>query len=320
MKNLHLDLVRVTEAGAVAAGCYVGRGDKLGADKAATDAMRNRLNRIDFAGRIVIGEGKKDDAPGLFEGEIVGQLGLLEEKAKGIRGEGVQTVVPAFYDIAVDPIEGTTPTAKGGYEAMSVIAMASEGAFLSTDCYYMKKIAYGPSVAKKVKINVTDDIDQVVKMVSLALDKPHDKITVCVLDRPRHDYIVDTLRRMECRISFIQDCDVTACIATCMPDSGIDLYVGVGGTPEGVIAAAALKCMGGVIQGQLVEPDGTPIDGKLLEIEDLAKGDVLFSATGITNGLLLRGVRFTSQGPITNSLTMRSESGTIRKIETTHGN
>ena len=320
MKNLHLDLVRVTEAGAIAAGTFVGKGDKLGADKAATEAMRNRLNRTDFAGRIVIGEGKKDDAPGLFEGEIVGQLGILGEKAKGIEGEGVQVVVPHFYDIAVDPIEGTTPTAKGGYEAMSVIAMASEGAFLATECFYMKKIAYGPKVARRVKLNVTDDIEQTVKMVSLAMDKPVSKITVCLLERPRHAQVVESLRDMGCRIYFIQDCDVTACIATCMPDSGIDLYLGTGGTPEGVIAAAALKCMGGVIQGQLVEKDGSPVDDRLLEIEDMAKGHVLFSATGITNGLLLRGVRFTSQGPITNSLTMRSESGTIRKIETMHGN
>lgn len=320
MKNLHLDLVRVTEAGAIAAGLYVGKGDKEGADKSATEAMRGRLNRTDFAGRIVIGEGKKDGAPGLFEGEVVGQLGLLDRKATGIVGEGIKEITPRYYDIAVDPIEGTTPTANGGYEALSVIALGAEGAFLSTDCYYMKKIAYGPAIAKKVKLNVTDDITQIVKMVSLACDKPLDKITVCLLDRPRHEYIVDALRSIGCRISLIQDCDVTACIATCVPDSGIDLYLGIGGTPEGVIAAAALKCMGGSIQGQLVQKDGTPIDDKLLEVEDMAGGNVLFSATGITNGLLLKGVRFTSQGPVTNSLAMRSESGTVRKIETMHGN
>lgn len=320
MKGLHLDLVRVTEAGAIAAGRYVGRGDKLAADYAATEAIRNRLNRIDFAGRIVIGEGKKDDAPGLFEGEIVGQLGLMELESKDIKSKDIKVLHPKFHDIAVDPIEGTTPTAKGGYEAMSVIALAGEGAFLSTDCYYMNKIAYGPEIASKVKINVTEDVEHIVKMTSLALNKDISKITVCLLERDRHVTLVERLRSVGCRIQFIQDCDVTACISTCMPESGIDIYMGIGGSPEGVIAAAALKCLGGVIQTQLVKADGTIFDPKLLEIEDLAAGDVLFSATGITNGLLLRGVRFTSNGPVTNSLTMRSESGTIRKIETIHGN
>lgn len=319
MKNLHLDLVRVTEAGAIAAAQYVGRGDKLAADLAATEAMRNRLNKTDFAGKIIIGEGKKDDAPGLFEGEAVGQLALLQESNPPADQEH-DIIAPRYYDIAVDPIEGTTPTAKGGYEAMSVIALAGENCLLATDEFYMKKIAYGPKVARKVKINITDDCDQILRMVALALDKPTSKLTVCLLDRPRHDDLIDTLRDLECRIKFIQDCDVTGCIATCMPDTGIDLYLGIGGAPEGVISAAAMKCFGGVIQGQLVEKDGTPVDDKLYEVEDLAKGDVIFSATGITDGKLFRGVRYTSHGPITNSLTMRSASGTIRKIETWHGN
>jgi len=321
MKNLHLDLVRVTEAGAIAAAQYVGRGDKIAADAAATEAMRNRLNKTDFAGKIIIGEGMKDEAPGLFEGEVVGQLGLLQESDPPADQDHENDIIaPRHYDIAVDPIEGTTPTAKGGYEAMSVIALAGEGCLLSTDEFYMKKIAYGPKVARKVKINLTDDCGQILRMVALALDKPTSKLTVCLLDRPRHDDLIDTLRSLECRIKFIQDCDVTACIATCMPDTGIDLYLGIGGSRVGVISAAAMKCFGGVIQAQLVEKDGTPISDKLYEVEDLAKGDCIFSATGITDGKLFRGVRYTSHGPITNSLTMRSASGTIRKIETWHGN
>lgn len=316
MKNLHLDLVKVTEAGAIAAAKYVGRGDKISADGAATEAIRNRLNATDFAGRIIIGEGIKDDAPGLFEGELVGQLALLENSDP----PGDQDIVPRFYDIAVDPIEGTTPTSKGGYEAMSVICLAGEGCLLSTDEFYMNKIAYGPKIARKVKINVTDDCGQVLRMAALALEKPTSQLTVCLLDRPRHDNLIDTLRSLECRIKFIQDCDVTACLATCMPNTGVDLYMGIGGSPEGVISAAAMKCFGGVIQTQLVEKDGTPVDDKLYEVEDLAQGDVIFSATGITDGKLFRGVRYTSHGPITHSLTMRSASGTIRKIETWHGN
>lgn len=321
VKNLHLDLVRVTEAGAIAAAQFVGRGDKIAADEAATEAMRRRLNSTDFAGKIIIGEGKKDDAPGLFEGEVVGQLALLQQSNPPADEDHIQDmIIPRFYDIAVDPIEGTTPTSKGGYEAMSVIALAGENCLMATEEFYMKKIAYGPKVAKKVKINVTDDCAQILKMVALALDKPTSKLTVCLLDRPRHDDLISTLRSLECRIKFIQDCDVTACIATCMPDTGIDLYLGIGGSPEGVISAAAMKCLGGVIQGQLVEQDGTPIEDKLYEVEDMAKGDVIFSATGITDGKLFRGVRYTSHGPITNSLTMRSASGTIRMIETWHGN
>lgn len=317
MKNLHLDLVKVTEAGAIAAAQYVGKGDKIAADLAATEAMRERLNSTDFAGKIVIGEGKKDDAPGLFEGELVGQLALLQESNSPI---GQDEVGPRYYDIAVDPIEGTTPTSKGGYEAMSVIALGGENCFLSTDEFYMKKVAYGPKVARKVKINVTDDCDQILRMVALALDKPLSNLTVCLLDRPRHDDLIETLRSLECRIKFIQDCDVTACIATCLHDTGIDLYLGIGGAPEGVISAAAMKCLGGVIQGQLVESDGSIIEDRLYEVEDMAKGHVIFSATGITDGQLFKGVRYTSHGPITNSLTMRSASGTIRKIETWHGN
>lgn len=321
MKNLHLDLVRVTEAGAIAAAQFVGRGDKKAADLAATEAMRNRLNTTDFAGKIVIGEGKKDSAPGLFKGELVGQLAILQESnpPQDI-SENVELITPRYYDIAVDPIEGTTPTAKGGYEAMSVIALGGENSLLSTEAYYMKKIAYGPQVAKKVKLNVTDNCEQILKLTALALNKPPKNLTVCLLDRPRHGYLVEILRRLECRIKFIQDCDVTACIATCLSETGIDLYLGIGGAPEGVISAAAMKCLGGVIQGQLVDKNGLPLDDKLYEIEDMAKGDVIFSATGITDGQLFKGVRFTSQGPVTSSLTMRSLSGTIRKIETIHGN
>jgi len=310
MKSFHLDLVRVTEAAAIAASEWVGRGEKEKADQVATEAMRNRLDRIDFSAEIAIGEGKKDDSFGMFEGEVLGAS----------RGD-------IEYSIAVDPIDGTTPTSKGGYEAMSVIALAGKDCFFKTDVHYMKKIAVGSEVADKVQVSLTNPVAANISLIASALDKPVQHVDVCVLDRPRHGLLVTELRRIGCRIKFITDCDVAACIAACEPNSGIDVYVGIGGAPEGVITAAAMKCMGGFLECQLWNKAGEmgyhpDPDSKeqLLGTEDLAKGDVMFAATGITDGKLLRGVRYTSRGPNTHSMTMRSPSHTVRKIETRHGN
>lgn len=310
MKNHHLDLIRVTEAGAISAAQWVGRGNKEAADKAATEAMRDRLNQMEFCATIAIGEGKKDESFGLFEGEEVGK-----KWHEGARYDS------DFFDIAVDPIEGTTPTAKGGYEAMSVIAMGNRGAFFKTDNHYMYKFAVGPQVAKANGwVRLKTPLESIIAMLADALDKPVERVTVCLLDRPRHDDIVKKLRKIGCRIKFIADCDVTACIATCVPNSGIDMYIGVGGSPEAVIAAAAMKCMGGRFEAVLVDKDGNWLDDRIYGIEDLAKGPVMFAATGITDGQLLRGVQFDSNGPITHSISMRSDSGTVRRHETHHGN
>ena len=307
MKNYHLEIVRVTEAGAISAAEWVGRGSKTKADQAATEAMRDRLNQIDFRAEIAIGEGVKDDSYGLYEGEIVGAQKRL---ADGFN-----------YSIAVDPIEGTTPTVKGGYEAMSVMAVAEYGSLYKTERFYMNKLAVGPDIGNLVNINNPASAN--VGIVAAALGKSPKHVTVCVLDRPRSQPLVDELREIGCRIKFISDCDVTACIAACEPESGIDMYWSVGGAPEAVIAAAAMKCMGGFMQCQLwdkVEGEVIQVDDKILEISDLVRGECMFAATGITDGKLLQGVRFTKRGAVTHSIAMRSGSGTIREVHTRHGN
>lgn len=306
MKALHLEIIRATEAAAIAASEWVGRGDKLAADSAATSAMANRLNNIAFAGKVVIGEGKKDGAPGLFTDDLLG----LNWEAKGT----------PIYDIAVDPLDGTTQTAKGGPEAMSVLAIGNEGSLLKSEGWYMQKLAYGPKLKTHADLNISDRLFITLSKTAKTLGKDISKLTVCVLDRPRHNHMIVELRTFGCRIKLIQDCDVSAAIATAIPDSGIDLYMGVGGAPEGVIGAAALKCLRGGFQGIMCDNSGATYDTKVLEMEDLAKGDVSFCATGVTDGSLLKGVRWTGTGPKTHSLLMRSESGTVRWIETSHGN
>jgi len=308
MKNYHLDLIRAVEAGAIHAAEWVGRGNKEEADLAATNAIRDRLNKIDFRAVIAIGEGKKDESHGLYQGEVVG----IDRKLS----DGFE------YSIAIDPIEGTTPTAKGGYEAMSVIALANVGAMYQTETFYMNKLAVGPQAAH-LPIGLDQSAITNIALLSQALGKSPQHITVCVLDRPRTKPLVEELRKIGCRIKFISDCDVTACIATCVPDSGIDMYWSVGGAPEAVIAAAAMKCMGGSLQCREMVVNGdscTALEERILKIEDLVKGDCMFAATGITDGQLLKGVRFTSNGPVTSSIAMRSESGTIRRMITEHGN
>jgi fructose-1,6-bisphosphatase II / sedoheptulose-1,7-bisphosphatase len=310
MHNYHLDLVRVTEAGAISAAEWFGRGDKEAADRAATAAMRDRLNRLPFAAEIAIGEGKKDESFGMFKGERVGADPSDPE-----------------YSIAVDPIEGTTPVAKGGSEAMSVIALAERGHFFETECFYMDKLAVGRRVVEWTrqtgrKVSLTDPLDRTLGQLAEALGKPVSRLTACVLDRARHARLIADLRAIGCRIRLIADCDVSGGLAVCRPDSGIDVYLGIGGAPEGVITAAALKCMGGDLQCQLWDKRGDEVfqaDDRVLGLDDLARGDVMFCATGITTGSLLKGVAFGDR-IVTHSVAMRSTSGTVRWIITEHGN
>jgi fructose-1,6-bisphosphatase class II len=312
VKPLHLEMIRVTEAAAIAASAQVGRGDKIVADHAAVAAMKNRLDKIDFAGEIVIGEGEKDNAPGLFMGEKVGDAW----------NKHMMFMPPdlGIYDIAVDPLDGTTQTAKGGYEAMSVMAVGNKNSLLKSDGWYMKKLAVGPEIASRVKLDINAEVEETISKISLAIAKDVTKVTVCVLDRPRHEDLIVRLRKLGCRIKLIQDCDVSAAIATAISESGIDVYLGVGGAPEGVIGAAALKCLRGDFQGVICNKEGKVECDKVFQMEDLANGDVIFCATGVTDGSLLKGVRWTAGGPITHSLLMRSESGTVRWISAHHGN
>ncbi|MBU3759192.1 MAG: fructose-bisphosphatase class II family protein [Candidatus Omnitrophica bacterium] len=307
MLNVTLDSLRATEAAAIAASKWVGTGDKLNADRAATEAMRDRLNRIDFAARIVIGEGKKDESYGLFAGETVGQ-----------RARDPQAV---FCDLAVDPIDGTRPTVSSGPEALSVLAVGEPKGLFATEAFYMNKLAYGPEIAGRTALSLSDPIEKTVELVSAATGKDFSRIVVCILDRPRHQAVIQRLRKIGTRIKLIQDCDISGAMATCLPESGIDLLYGVGGAPEAVITACAMKCLKGGFQAQIASDDGAPLEGgQVYCIDDMVRGECAFAATGITSGSLLKGVRFTRRGPVTTSVVMRSESGTVRWVTAHHGN
>ncbi len=308
-RNLAFELARVTEAAALAAGRWVGRGDKISADQAAVDAMRLVLNSIDMDGVVVIGEGEKDEAPMLYNGEILG------------------TGEPPEVDIAVDPIDGTTLTAKGLPGALAVVALAERGTMYNpSHIVYMNKIAVGPEARDMIDIN--SSVEMNIRRVARALHKQPRDITVMVLDRPRHAELIAEIRDTGARILLISDGDVAGSIATAQEDSGVDILMGIGGSPEAVISAAALKCMGGDMQCKLwprnederqqALDEGMDVE-KVLTIDDLVKSDnVFFAATGITSGALLRGVRYFGGGASTQSLVMRSRSGTIRKINSKH--
>jgi fructose-1,6-bisphosphatase II len=308
-RNLALDLVRVTEAAAMAAGRWVGRGDKNGADAAAVEAMRMLISSVGMNGIVVIGEGEKDDAPMLFNGERVGS------------GEGAEV------DVAVDPIDGTTLTAKGMPNALSVMAVAERGTMYDPSAvFYMNKLATGPEAAGAVDIDapIADNIHAVAKAKG---EKPED-VTVVILDRPRHADMVEQVRGTGARIKFITDGDVAGAIMAVRSGTGVDLMLGIGGTPEGIIAATAIKCLGGTLQGKLWPRDdaerrkaldaGHDLD-QVLFIDDLVTSDnVFFVATGVTDGELLQGVRYRGGGATTHSIVMRSKSGTIREIHSEH--
>ncbi|MBB5117246.1 fructose 1,6-bisphosphatase [Streptomyces eurocidicus] len=308
-RNLALELVRVTEAGAMASGRWVGRGDKNGADGAAVKAMRALIGTVSMNGVVVIGEGEKDNAPMLYNGERVGD------------GTGPEC------DVAVDPVDGTTLTAKGMANAVSVMAVADRGSMFDPSAvFYMDKLVTGPEAADYVDINAPVAVN--IRRVAKAKHSSPEDVTVVVLDRPRHDGIVKEIREAGARIKFISDGDVAGAIMAVREGTGIDLLLGVGGTPEGIIAACAIKCLGGTIQAKLWPKDdeereralaaGHDLD-KVLHTDDLVRGDnVFFVATGITDGELLRGVRYRAETATTQSLVMRSKSGTIRQIDSTH--
>ena len=308
-RNLAMELVRVTESAALAAARWVGRGDKNGADGAAVEAMRTVLATVPMAGLVVIGEGEKDDAPMLFNGEAV--------------GDGTATST----DVAVDPIDGTTLTAMGRGNALSVIAVSERGTMFDPGpCMYMEKIAVGPECVGVVDITATPT--QNLRWIAKAKGESVRDLTAMILDRPRHQELIEEIRSTGARIKLISDGDIFGSIATAWPNAGVDVLFGIGGTPEGVVSAAALKCMGGEIQGRLWprnegERDAAIAAGydltQVLTTDDLVRGDnCFFAATGVTDGELLRGVRFTPKSAQTQSLVMRSKSGTVRLIDAHH--
>ena len=308
-RNLAMELVRVTEAAAMAAGRWVGRGDKNGADGAAVEAMRMLVQSVSMNGVVVIGEGEKDDAPMLYNGERVGT------------GEGPEV------DVAVDPIDGTTLTSKGMPNALAVLAVAERGTMFDPSAvFYMEKLAAGPETADVV--DITAPIAENIRRVAKAKGEGVEDVTVCILDRPRHEAMVKEIREAGARIKFITDGDVAGAIMAARPGTGVDLLLGIGGTPEGIIVACAMKCLGGVIQGRLWPTDdaerqraldaGHDLDRVLTTDELVSSDNVFFVATGVTDGELLQGVRYRGGGATTHSIVMRSKSGTIREITSEH--
>jgi fructose-1,6-bisphosphatase class II len=307
-RNLALEFVRVTEMAALASARLMGRGDEKAADQAAVDAMRSMLDSIDCQATVVIGEGERDEAPMLYIGEKVGS------------GKGPQ------LEIALDPLEGTTICANGGYNAISVMAIAEAGCMLHAPDMYMNKIAVGPDCKGIIDIRLSPTEN--LKRIADAKKARIQDLTAVVLDRPRHKDLIEEIRSTGARIQLIGDGDVSSAIATATPDSGVDVLFGIGGAPEGVIAAAALQCLGGDLQGILIPHGADDVERakkmgvsdikKIFKIEDLARGNLMFCATGVTQGNFLDGVVFKPWGALTHSLVMRSESGTIRHIRAEH--
>lgn len=307
-RNYALEFVRVTEAAALSSARFMGRGDEKSADQAAVDAMRNALNSIDFDGTVVIGEGERDEAPMLYIGEKVG------------KGSGTK------LDLALDPLEGTTICANGLNNSISVIAIAEGGNFLHAPDCYMEKIAVGPEAVGAIDLNVspTKNLQEIAKAKGCSVSE----LTAIILDRPRHAELIKEVRMAGARIWLIGDGDVSAAIATTQLGSGVDVLFGTGGAPEGVIAAAALRCRGGDFVGKLVYKNDAEKDrakrmgitdlNKIYGIQDLAKGNVMFCATGVTQGAFLNGIRMVHGGAYSHSVVMRSETGTVRYIQTEH--
>jgi len=309
-RNLALEVVRVTEAAALASARFMGRGDRHSADRSAVEAMREAFNDMAIDGVVVIGEGERDEAPMLYIGERVGRARVGDVE----------------LEIAVDPLEGTNLCATGAPDAISVIAMAEKGRMLRAPDTYMEKIAVGPRAKGAVDLALPPGEN--LRRAAEALGKRVEEMTVVVLDRPRHEGLVNQLRDEGARIKLIGDGDVAGAVATCFPETGVDVLMGVGGAPEGVIGAAAVRCVGGDFQGRLLFRNdeerrraremGLRDLERVFRAEDLAGGDVMFAATGVTNGDFLKGVRFTGTGAHTHSVVMRSKTGTVRYIETVH--
>ena len=310
-RNLALEVVRVTEAAALASSKWMGRGDEKQADSAAVEAMRKTFDSIGIRGTVVIGEGERDEAPMLYIGEEVGSW----------------TENDPEVDIALDPLEGTTITAQGGPNALSVIAIAAKGGFLHAPDTYMEKIAVGPDL--KGKVSLLNSVTENLNIIREVRNCSFDEITAVILNRSRHKDLIEEVRKVGARIKLIGDGDVSAAISTAEKDSGIDVLFGTGGAPEGVIAAAALQCLGGEIQSRLCfrneeEKERAQAMGiqdleKVYRIEDLARGeDIMFAATGVTDGDMLKGIKYSKGKAKTHSMVMRKKSGTIRRIEATH--
>ena len=308
-RNLAMEMVRVSEAAALSASLLVGRGNEKMADQVAVNAMRRSLNLLDIDGTVVIGEGERDEAPMLYIGEKVGT------------GKGPKV------DIALDPLEGTAITARGGPNALAVIALAQAGGFLHAPDVYMDKISVGTGLPANV-VDLDASPAENIRNLAKAKGAEISDIQVCILERSRHDELIAKVRETGARIMLIGDGDVSGVIATSTPETGVDLYLGSGGAPEGVLAAAALQCIGGFMQGRLIFRNddekaraakaGITDLNRKYELEDLAHGDVMFSATGVTSGAMLQGVRHFAGGAITHTLVMRSNSGTVRIIEAHH--
>ncbi|MDR3214816.1 MAG: class II fructose-bisphosphatase [Bacilli bacterium] len=310
-KNLALDLVRVTEVATIKAAAWLGKGDKNAADGAAVEGMRSMFNHIDIDGKIVIGEGEMDEAPMLYIGERVGHISENSEK----------------IDIAVDPLDGTTIISKAQDHAIAVIAVAPEGKMLHAPDMYMDKICVGPKGKGVVHLDLP--LEHNIIALAKVLDKKVEDVMVVMLDRERHQKHIDVCRKLGCRVKLVNDGDITTAMATCFEQSDIDLMIGSGGAPEGVLAAAAVKCMGGDFQGRLLPETQEEIErceamnlelGELLTMEDLVKGnEVQFACTAVTDNDFLKGIRFNSRGQATTeSIAMRTETGTIRYIKTIH--
>ena len=308
-RNLALDFVRATEAAALSSALWMGKGNEKSADHAAVEAMRKAFNIIDMDGTVVIGEGERDEAPMLFIGEKVGS------------GKGMK------LDIAVDPLEGTTITARGDPNAMSVFAAPPHGGLLNAPDTYMDKIAVGPKCVGAVDLDAS--VEENLKAVAKCLEKPIDEVTVIIMDRDRHKELIEKVRKCGCRIRLIRDGDIAGALATAIEDSGIDILMGIGGAPEGVIAAVALKCLGGEIQGRLkFRNEEEKARAKKMGIRDLEKkyainelvssDEAMFAATGVTDGTILKGVQFLSHGAKTHSIVMRAKTKTVRFIEAHH--
>ena len=306
-RNLAIELVRVSEFAALAASKHIGRGDEKAADQAAVDAMRKCLNSLTISGTVVIGEGERDEAPMLYIGENVGTGGPK-------------------VDIALDPLEGTTITAKGGENAMAVIALAQEGGFLNAPDVYMKKISTNTNNEKVVSLDqdLKSNIKDLAKFKKINIED----LVICILDRERHKDEIEIIRSTGARIKMIDDGDVSAVISSVLISSSIDMYYGIGGAPEGVLAAAALQCIGGNLEGQLLfnnedeikraQKIGIKDHNKIYQLNDLATGDIVFSATGVTDGTMLKGIKITKNYAETHSIVMRSKTGTIRHINGEH--
>lgn len=308
-RNLAMEVVRVTEAAALSSARWMGLGNEKAADQAAVDAMRRAFDAVPFCGTVVIGEGERDESPMLFIGERVGS------------GEGTE------LDVALDPLEGTNIVAQGRANALAVVAIAEQGGFLRVPDTYMEKIAVGPKAKGAVDLSLSPE--QNLHNIADAMKCYVEDLTVVILDRPRHADLIRAVRDAGARIKLIQDGDVSAAIATGFPETGVDVLLGIGGAPEGVLAAAALQCLGGDMQGRLRPRNDQEVErarklglkdmDRIYRIGDLAKsGDVMFAATGVTDGDLLRGVRFFGGGARTHSVVMRYRSGTVRFIEATH--